>query len=103
MCPDKTTGGRNTKFGIITPEDVPSGAIKGFFQFPSWSRVMGPTPGGWEQVENTQNFFFQFDCFFLDFDKYGSLVSLKFIILSYLPLFDWNFHWTVQSNEDTLT
>ena len=46
MCPDKTTGGRNTKFGIITPEDVPSGAIKGFFQFPSLSRVMGPTPGG---------------------------------------------------------
>ena len=46
MCPDKTAGGRNTKFGMITPEDVSSGAIKGFLQFPSRSRVMGPTAGG---------------------------------------------------------
>ena len=85
MCPDKTAGGRNTKFGMITPEDVSSGAIKGFLQFPSRSRVMGPTAGGWEWVENTQKFFFFNSIFFLDFDKYRSLVSLEFIILSYMP------------------
>ena len=34
MCSDKTTSGRITKFGIITPEDIPSGAIEAFFQFP---------------------------------------------------------------------
>ena len=37
----------------------------------------------------------------MDFDKYGSVVSLEFLISSYMPLLDLNCHWTLQSNVDT--
>ena len=48
MSPDETTGGRNTKFGMIAPEVILSGATEGFFEFSPRTRDMGPPPGGQE-------------------------------------------------------
>ena len=82
MSPDETTGGRNTKFGMIAPEVILSGATEGFFEFSPRTRDMGPPPGGQEGWKKVKNFFLKIEFFLMDFDRFVSVVSYECIISS---------------------
>ena len=75
MSPDETTGCRNAKFCMITPEVILSGFTEGFFKFWPRTRDMGPPPGGQGRAKIDKKFFSKIRIFSMDFDRFVSVVS----------------------------